>query len=117
MSLSGVTFSGLASGLDTRAIVDALVVVERRPIFALQEKKQGLNRSKSLFSDFQKKLEALQEKVGTVKAHASAQYNAGWNEALDLRNLVTTRLAVARAALMRSPRNSIPSNTLTSGLM
>jgi succinate dehydrogenase / fumarate reductase flavoprotein subunit len=48
-----------------------------------------------------KKLEALQEKVGTVKAHASAQYNAGWNEALDLRNLLTTGLAVARAALMR----------------
>lgn len=66
MSLSGVTFSGLASGLDTRAIVDALVAVERRPILALQDKKQGLNRSKSLFSDFQKKLEALQEKAKAI---------------------------------------------------
>ncbi|MGE0707298.1 MAG: fumarate reductase/succinate dehydrogenase flavoprotein subunit [Planctomycetota bacterium] len=48
-----------------------------------------------------KKLEELQAKVEEVKAHASSQYNAGWNEALDLRNLLTTSLAVAKAAHMR----------------
>ncbi|RMG17382.1 MAG: fumarate reductase/succinate dehydrogenase flavoprotein subunit [Planctomycetota bacterium] len=47
------------------------------------------------------KLEGLREKVAAVKAHPSAQFNAGWNEALDLRNLLLTGLAVAKAAKMR----------------
>jgi len=36
-----------------------------------------------------------------VKAHGTSQYNAGWNEALDLRSLLTTSEAVARAGLLR----------------
>ena len=47
------------------------------------------------------KLEALQERIGNVKAGASSQYNAGWNECIDLRNLITTSLAVAKAAHVR----------------
>ena len=46
-------------------------------------------------------IERLGKDAAEVKAHASAQYNAGWHEALDLRNLLLSAEAVTRAALLR----------------
>jgi succinate dehydrogenase / fumarate reductase flavoprotein subunit len=43
----------------------------------------------------------LAERGKNVKAHPSAQFNAGWHEALDLHPLFVTSEAVTRAALMR----------------
>ena len=67
MSLSGISFSGLASGLDSKAIINALMAVERRPILALRSKKILLNKSKSLFNDFKAMIEALQSKAKAIK--------------------------------------------------
>ena len=47
------------------------------------------------------KLQELKVDIVGVFAHASAQYNPGWNEALDLNNLIITAEAVTRAALIR----------------
>ena len=47
------------------------------------------------------KLKKLKVDINEVSAHASAQYNPGWNEALDLKNLMVTAEAVTRAAQMR----------------
>jgi succinate dehydrogenase / fumarate reductase flavoprotein subunit len=47
------------------------------------------------------KLQELKVDIVEVFAHASAQYNPGWNEALDLKNLIVTAEAVTRAALIR----------------
>ena len=42
--MSGVaSFSGLASGLDTNALVTSLVAIERQPIARLQVKQRNLN--------------------------------------------------------------------------
>ncbi len=60
MSSAGINFGGLASGLDTKAIISALVAVERRPINALETKKTSLNGQKKLFGDFSKLLGDLQ---------------------------------------------------------
>ena len=54
------------------------------------ELKKGLEELKRLYQD-----------AGKVKAHASPQYNPGWNAAIDLPNLLITSEAVTRAALMR----------------
>ncbi|HBO96802.1 MAG TPA: fumarate reductase/succinate dehydrogenase flavoprotein subunit [Candidatus Omnitrophica bacterium] len=54
------------------------------------ELKKGLEELKRLYQD-----------AGKVKAHASPQYNPGWNAAIDLPNLLTTAEAVTRAALTR----------------
>lgn len=62
MSTAGISFGGLASGLDTKAIISALTAIERRPISALETKKTGLNRQKSLFGD----LGSLLEKLSTA---------------------------------------------------
>ncbi|MBX3462680.1 MAG: flagellar filament capping protein FliD [Planctomycetes bacterium] len=51
MSTAGISFGGLASGLDTKAIISALTAIERRPIQQLEAKKTALNKQKSLFGD------------------------------------------------------------------
>jgi len=51
MSSAGISFGGLASGLDTKSIIAALVAVERRPIQQLEGKKTSLNRQKTLYGD------------------------------------------------------------------
>src|SRR5262245_28225154 len=60
MSSAGINFGGLASGLDTRAIINALMAVERRPITALETKKTSLSSQKKLFGDFSNLLGDLQ---------------------------------------------------------
>ena len=62
MSSAGISFGGLASGLDTQAIIKALVAVEERPIFALEKTKTNLGKQKSLFGD----LKGLLEKLATA---------------------------------------------------
>lgn len=51
MSSAGISFGGLASGLDTKAIISALVSIEQRPIVALEKKKAGYTKQKSLYGD------------------------------------------------------------------
>ena len=46
-------------------------------------------------------LDEIREETKMAKAHASAQFNPGWNVALDLRNLIITAEAVTKAALVR----------------
>jgi flagellar hook-associated protein 2 len=53
---TGISFSGLASGLDTGAIIDALVGVARLPIVRLEGKKKDYNSKMSLISDLSTKL-------------------------------------------------------------
>ena len=47
------------------------------------------------------KLDEIKSDIKNVSAHASAQYNPGWNVALDLNNLIITSEAVTRAAILR----------------
>jgi flagellar hook-associated protein 2 len=67
MSSAGISFGGLASGLDTQAIISALVAVERRPIQQLETKKTSLNKSKSLFGDLDGLLDKLQSAAKSLK--------------------------------------------------
>ena len=67
MSSAGISFGGLGSGLDTRAIISALMAVEQRPITALETKKASLNSSKNLFGDFKKLLSDLDTKAKSLR--------------------------------------------------
>ncbi len=46
-------------------------------------------------------IERLKKEALTVKAHGSSQFNPGFSEAIDMRNLLTSAEMVARAALVR----------------
>ena len=67
MSSAGISFGGLASGLDTKAIISALVAVEERPIQALQTKKGSLNKQKSLYGDLRTLLDKLSTAAKALK--------------------------------------------------
>jgi flagellar hook-associated protein 2 len=62
MSSAGITFGGLASGLDTQAIISALMAIERRPITQLEAKKKSYTTQKSLFGN----LDGLLDKLTTA---------------------------------------------------
>ncbi len=63
---SRISFGGLASGLDTRAIIDALVSVRRVPVQRLAVAKQKLERQRTEFSTFSTKIEALRSKLRDI---------------------------------------------------
>jgi len=59
--MSTVSFSGLATGLDTANIVDQLVEIKRLPIYRLQSRRKGFEAQISALGKFKSKLLALQE--------------------------------------------------------
>ncbi len=54
-----VSFSGIASGLDTNSIVEQLVTLERRPIQLAQERQSDLNRVSGRLGNIRSQLEGL----------------------------------------------------------
>ncbi len=71
MSTAGISFGGLASGLDTQAIISALVAVEQRPIFQLEAKQTQLKKQKSLFGDLDGLLDKLNDAAKKLKTSSS----------------------------------------------
>jgi succinate dehydrogenase / fumarate reductase flavoprotein subunit len=67
----------------------------------LMQANVGIVREKEDLEKALEGLQALRREAVEVKAHGSAQYNAGWNEALDLRNLLITAELVTLAGLTR----------------
>ena len=61
----------------------------------------GIVRSGVELQSGLKKIDNIKAAIEKVYANASPQYNPGWNEALDLKNLIVTAEAVSRSALMR----------------
>ena len=57
--MSSITFGGLASGIDTNAIVTELMKLEHRPIDRLEEDKQYFQSRLKAFSGFDEKLKNL----------------------------------------------------------
>lgn len=67
MSSAGISFGGLASGLDTQAIIAALVAVEERPIFAFERTKTSLGKQKGLFGNLSTLLDTLTDAAKALK--------------------------------------------------
>lgn len=71
MSSRGISFSGLASGLDSKAIIAGLLAIERRPIDLLQQKKKTFQSQRDLFGQFERMLESLKKGVDGVRKTSS----------------------------------------------
>ncbi len=57
--MASITFGGLASGIDSNAIITELMKIERRPVDRLENDKSYLTTRLSAFSDFEEKLKGL----------------------------------------------------------
>ncbi len=67
--MATITFGGLATGLNTQAIIDGLAAAERRPITLLQNQQNELQDRIKLYQDLRGKLAALRsaaEKLSTA---------------------------------------------------
>lgn len=58
-----ITFSGLASGLDTSSIIDQLVSLERAPATAMAQRRSATNQQISIVGDLVSKLKTLATKM------------------------------------------------------
>jgi succinate dehydrogenase / fumarate reductase flavoprotein subunit len=70
----------------------------------LQEKMQdlvGIVRTEAEMLRALGEIASLRERAGRVAVDGNREYNAGWNTALDLANLLTVSEAITRAALER----------------
>ena len=56
MEIGGITFGGLASGIDTRALIDAIIQAERQPVERLTARKSSLNQEKSALDEMRTQL-------------------------------------------------------------
>ena len=60
MSTPSISFSGLASGIDTSSIISQLTTVAQKPITLLQGKDDGYNAALSAWQQFNTNLSSLQ---------------------------------------------------------
>lgn len=61
-----ITFGGLATGMDTNAIVDALMQIERAPINRLESDKAFYNNRLKAFSELENKLKSFREAAEAI---------------------------------------------------
>lgn len=61
--MGSITFGGLATGLDTNALIDSLMEIERIPLDRLETEKKYLNSRLDAFSDFDSKLNELLDAI------------------------------------------------------
>jgi flagellar hook-associated protein 2 len=71
--MTAVTFSGLASGLDTTSLVNQLVAAERSPANAIAQKQSDLNTQKSIVGSLSSALAALGSAVTAMNQPAALQ--------------------------------------------
>lgn len=61
-----VTFSGLSSGIDTEAIINSLMQVERRPMLLMLERQQEIASHRSILQDLESYLSSLDSSVQSL---------------------------------------------------
>ncbi len=78
-----ITFGGLATGLDTTAIIDALMEIERQPITRLETDKSYFNSRLDVFKNLDSLFAALQTKAEAIDTAAEID-SPGISQSSDL---------------------------------
>lgn len=108
-SLSGISFSGLSSGIDTDSIISKLMQIEAVPIQRLQAQQQDIKTQQSVYAQLRSKLQAISSAAGSlntpsafnpVSANSSdtdvATITAGSDAIAGTYNLTVSKLAQAQ---------------------
>jgi flagellar hook-associated protein 2 len=83
--MSAVSFSGLATGMDTASLIAQLVELKRAPVYRLQSEKKGYQEQISALGTLKTKLLALQtaaRKLDTASEFSSAKATSSLTDAL-----------------------------------
>jgi flagellar hook-associated protein 2 len=127
--MSSIAFAGLATGLDTAAIVSQLVEIRRQPIYRLETRKQGYQNEISALGSLKTKLLALQKAaqnldsssefsslIGTSADEDALRVTAGSGASPGTYDITVDSLAVAQKNLSQgfdSKLDSVGSGTLS----
>lgn len=76
LNTSGIAFTGLASGINTNAIVQGLLAVQQSQITQLQNRQQQLVQDQSAFKTIEAKLLTLQSDVGQISSTYNSVFDA-----------------------------------------
>ncbi len=74
------TFGGLASGLDTSALLEGLLAVERLPLQRIESRRAEISNQRSLMRDLNTKLLALREAAKSIDNRNATGTEASSNE-------------------------------------
>jgi len=117
--------SGLASGLDTNSIVDAMVAVAQQPLTALQKSQSDLNTQISSLGDLISKLNALQSAaqglsdngvLGVKPSSVNTGFTATAGSSAVAGSYSVQVMALAQAAKVRS-EGYASTDTVTGGTL
>ncbi len=113
--MSGFQIGGLASGLDTQALIDAIMATERRPVDRLNARRLIVEQRRTALADIKSRLATLQFKAADLslssavnaKSASSAvttilTATANPSAALGVHNVTVTQLATATKAASTS---------------
>jgi len=67
-SLSGISFSGLSSGIDTAGIISRLMQLEQIPISRLQTRQAEVKQQQAVYAQFRSQLQAISSAAGALNS-------------------------------------------------
>src|SRR5688572_17434787 len=88
--MATTTFSGIASGIDSSAIITALTNVAKQPITRLQTKQTANSTMSKKFTDIKTKMSALQTAAKALDTRAEAMVNKVTSSKTDVLGATTT---------------------------
>ncbi len=95
-SSSRLSFGGLASGIDTAAIVDALMDVERQPLLRIQSERSDVARRQTLFQDLNSLFlrlrdaaRAIDNRTETLAASSTSEEFLAWRAESEDESILT----------------------------
>lgn len=130
MLTGSINFTGLASGLDTAAMIEAILGVERRPLERMQEQQAQYGSEKAALGELQSKLNEFESKLrdlssastfrsrtATVSDTSVMRVTAGTNAEMGLFSIEVNSLAAAHKVksdgLAASDQGLVTDGTIT----
>jgi flagellar hook-associated protein 2 len=119
MSLSGINFSGLGSGIDTQSIIARLIELERVPITRLQNQQRSLQGRQSVFQSLKSGLQSLASAASALNSASafnpvsatSSKTEVATISASEGASVGTFQLAVSRLAQAHKIASAAQPNT------
>lgn len=66
MSASGISFGGLATGMDTSSIISALISIERQPISRMRTQQNEISNKKNVYSSLKSQVSSFAQAAGQL---------------------------------------------------
>lgn len=86
--------SGIASGLDTEQLIQQLMAIERRPLVAMQERKNVLQQQRDAWRDINSRLNNLRDRLSDLSRASLYDRRTATSSAGDVATVSATNAAV-----------------------